>query len=338
MVLSLIADGGSTQLNRLGQNISNIGSDIKQNRLIKLANDRQDAVDAQNKQLFDLKVQGAQRESFNQTQQFNVRAASILNNTPDDQLSSSFQRLITEGREAGFDTTDLEEDFSRLSSDFSGVRSDLQGVVEAGVQLGILKGEQSNPLADAVAALTIQQREQSIQNAADKAERERVEFEQDQADRAAEVQSAAQQKDLATAEATDILNLARDLANDSDGISAVSGVSGRLPTVNPSTTTFEAKLAKLVNRLSLENTDKLKGAISEGELRLLADSISSVVSGGTVEGNTRELQGIVNKIERELGVDITDFGARNETPQRRSTDRRGRASTNIQSLVDQYAD
>ena len=158
-----------------------------------------------------------------------------------------------------------------------------------------------------------------IQEDMAKIQLQREQFELSQRQRDADIKNQERQDKRATEEkqsasarrhATDLLTLAKEVASDREGIDAISGFSGNAPTVRPSTKAFLGKMERLVNSLALENTDKLKGSISEGELQLLSESISAVREGATFESNQEALQSIVNRIEDNLGLERSSFTKR----------------------------
>ena len=143
-------------------------------------------------------------------------------------------------------------------------------------------------------------------------------------DREREQEEREQTAATATRRAEDLLDLTRGLLADDDALEAYSGYSGRNFTIRPTQVSWEADLDRLLNELTLENTPRLKGAMSEGELDLLRSAAASIVEGGATEANRDELRRILNTLEGALGQSETDFNRPEPTPQQGSTRARTR--------------
>lgn len=129
MVLSLIADGGATQLNRVGETIGGIGESIRENRLIKLArDDRQDALNTKRTE-----------QRVKDQRSFDVESAVGASNIPDDRLPAYLQERRSQAAARGFDTSDIDNEIQRVSAgDIQGFRVDNQADIKTLEQLGLI--------------------------------------------------------------------------------------------------------------------------------------------------------------------------------------------------------
>ena len=137
------------------------------------------------------------------------------------------------------------------------------------------------------------QHQQNIRE--DKREAEKHDLDIREAKREEDKQRIATTK--AKRQAQGLVDLTKELLADDGGLDSYSGLSGSLPTVRPSTKSYEAKLARLLSALTLENTDQLSGVLSDADLLLLQNTASAVVKGGTVEHNRGELNRILKTLE-----------------------------------------
>lgn len=123
MVLSLIAEGGTPQLNRLGNTLQNIRQEATQNRLLNLQQDRQ----ARQDQIQDRTLQLKENEI---DRQFQVRSVAELSALNDDQLASGLERQISEGRRMGFNVNDHLENLNLVrQGNVAAVRNDINGAM-----------------------------------------------------------------------------------------------------------------------------------------------------------------------------------------------------------------
>lgn len=101
--------------------------------------------------------------------------------------------------------------------------------------------------------------------------------------RVAETKAAEAEKKQAGEDSTsnDIVTLADGLLSKPETVRSVYGTTdGVLPSILPTTVDAEADLRRLVNMLTLENTSKMSGVLSESDIKILA-------SAGTVLSNFR---------------------------------------------------
>lgn len=126
---------------------------------------------------------------------------------------------------------------------------------------------------------------------------------------ASQTEQAATEKKAndATLQMEDLLSVAQDVFSDDDGLRAYSGYSGNMPTFRPEQKSFEAKLNKLLNSLTLENTKYMTGVLSESDIKLLANAATSIAEGGDYGANKEELMRVINKLEAGLGLEPTSF-------------------------------
>ena len=122
MVLSLIAEGGANQLNRVANSIGQIGADIKQNRLLKFQQDRQANLDQQNQ---DRQEQLLEFEKLDTKQKFESQIAKELSVITDDQVIPTLENAIAQADQAGLNSQDLAEELLRArQGDIAGVKAD----------------------------------------------------------------------------------------------------------------------------------------------------------------------------------------------------------------------
>jgi hypothetical protein len=134
------------------------------------------------------------------------------------------------------------------------------------------------------------------------------------------VQDAEAQKDAASATKAELQNLASEFLvpkgdgtfDVKDSIKSVYGAwDGLTPTLMPGSVDAEAQIDRLVDLLTLENTKKMTGVLSESDIKILQRA-------GSILGNKRISQEVAQKeLERIAGV---------------------LNKANIQDLVDKYAD
>lgn len=113
--------------------------------------------------------------------------------------------------------------------------------------------------------------------------------------------SAAGKKDVEKAAAqenkAELQELASSILEDKDAIRAVYGsIGGLLPSVRQGTVDAELQIQRLVDMLTLENTSKMSGVLSESDIKILQRA-------GTVLGNFRLSEDqAIKELEKVAGI------------------------------------
>ena len=97
-----------------------------------------------------------------------------------------------------------------------------------------------------------------------------------------------------------ISDLAGSILKNEDTLEAVYGtISGLIPSSSQETIDAEADIAKLVNLLTLENTDKMTGVLSESDIKILRDAGTVLgnfrISKEKAAGELKDIQGVFNR-------------------------------------------
>lgn len=132
----------------------------------------------------------------------------------------------------------------------------------------------------------------------------------------AEQKEIEEQKGRAKRGAQSLAMTARSLLKDNAGLEGYSDISGNLPTLRPKQKSWESKLLQLLSNLKIEDMEKMKGVLSDSDMKVIAQAASSIVSGGDYNSNLTALLEIVNKFETAAGMPLTKLD--DIKPQRRA--------------------
>lgn len=125
--------------------------------------------------------------------------------------------------------------------------------------------------------------------------------EENLAQEVAQTEEAERKATAAASTKDDISSLASSILDSGDYVDVFGAIQGAIPSVQQETVDAEADVDRLVSLLTLENTGKMSGVLSESDIKILRDA-------GTILGNKRISD---TKAKEELEK-IADVFARNQ--------------------------